>query len=61
MTGGYGEIEVNGAEGLQIAVVTPSGIIAATTASAASVEHFQVSRGIYLVRVADTVSKVLVR
>ena len=61
VTGGYGEIEVNGAEGLQIAVVTPSGIIAATTASAASVEHFQVSRGIYLVRVADTVSKVLVR
>lgn len=61
VTGGYGEIEVNGADGLQIAVVTPSGIIAATTASASASEHFQVRSGIYLVRVSDTVSKVLVK
>lgn len=61
ITAQRGTVTVTGAAGETVAVIAPDGLTVVSTPCAEDVENYQLAAGVYIVKAADVVKKVLVK
>lgn len=61
ITAQRGTVTVTGAAGEAVAVIAPDGLTVVSTPCAEDVENYQLAAGVYIVKAADVVKKVLVK